>query len=90
MKKTLLILSILFVQVACFGADAPNVNNNNNGRYVMYMNPNVRADQFVLDTQTGKIWQMTAGKEGGVVFQQLLYDCYNNDKTFSGQYITPR
>lgn len=55
------------------------------------MNPLVRADQFVLDTQTGKIWQIVNNtKDGGIILQQVLYDCYNNDKTFSGSYITPR
>ena len=26
------------------------------GRYVLFSNPNVRADLFLLDTQTGRIW----------------------------------
>lgn len=56
----------------------------------MYMNPQFRGDQFVLDTQTGKIWQMVSSKDGGIIFQQVLYDCYNSDKTYSGIYTNPR
>lgn len=26
------------------------------GRYVIFSNPNVRADTFLVDTQTGKVW----------------------------------
>lgn len=56
MKKFLTILLIILAQTVCFSAEmtAPNPNN---GRYVMYMNPLVRADQFILDTKTGKVWQ---------------------------------
>lgn len=28
-------------------------------RYQLFVNPNVRADTFMLDTQTGKVWRLT-------------------------------
>ena len=28
------------------------------GRYQVFFNPNVRADTFLVDTETGKIWRM--------------------------------
>ena len=28
------------------------------GRYQIFFNPNVRADTFLVDTETGKIWRM--------------------------------
>lgn len=87
MKKFLTILLILSAQTVCFATETTTINN---GRYVMYMNPQFRGDQFVLDTQTGKIWQMVSTKDGAIIFQQMLYDCYNNDKTYSGSYTTPR
>jgi len=87
MKKFLTILLIVLIQTACFATETTTINN---GRYVMYMNPQIRADQFVLDTQTGKIWQMVKDKDGITLFQPVLYDCYNNDKTYSGSYTTPR
>ena len=29
------------------------------GGYQIYMNPNIRADQYLLDTKTGRTWQLT-------------------------------
>jgi hypothetical protein len=34
--------------------------NQDTGRYVMFSNPNVRADLFMIDTQTGRIWTRVA------------------------------
>lgn len=31
----------------------------NNGRYQIFMHPTFRADQYLLDTKTGRTWQMT-------------------------------
>lgn len=87
MKKFLIILLIILAQTTCFAEGTTTINN---GRYVMYMHPQFRGDQFVLDTQTGKIWQMVSTKDGGIIFQQVLYDCYNNDKSYSGSYTNPR
>lgn len=28
-------------------------------RFQIFFNPNVRADTFLVDTQTGKVWQLT-------------------------------
>ena len=44
------------------------------GRYQIVMNPQVRADTFLLDTATGKIWQMaklTDMKGEPVVWQYM-------------------
>jgi hypothetical protein len=30
-----------------------------NGRFQIFFNPNARADTFLLDTQTGKVWRLT-------------------------------
>lgn len=87
MKKFLVILLIVLMQTVCFAVETTTINN---GKYVMYMNTLVRTDQFVLDTQTGKIWQMVSDKDGGVIFQQVFYDCYTNDKKYSGSYAIPR
>jgi hypothetical protein len=54
------------------------------------MHPQIRADQYVLDTQTGKMWQVTVDKKGNIIFNPALYDCYNNDGTYSGRFANPR
>jgi hypothetical protein len=35
------------------------VPQNSCQRFVFVINPNMRADTFLLDTQTGKVWQRT-------------------------------
>ena len=35
-----------------------NSDNGNYERYKIYMNPNVRADQYLLDTKTGVVWHL--------------------------------
>ena len=37
----------------------PTETKMNPGRYQLVINPNVRADTFLLDTQTGRIWMPT-------------------------------
>ena len=34
-------------------------SQNNTGKYQIFMHPTYRADQFLLDTQSGRTWQMT-------------------------------
>ena len=34
--------------------------------------------------------EMAKTKEGSTIWQQLLFDCYNDDKTYSGRFVTPR
>lgn len=89
MKNFLTILLIILAQAACFSAETA-VPNTNNGRYVIYMNPQFRADQFVLDTKTGKAWQLVTDKNGTSLFQQIFYDCCKEDKTYSGRFTTPQ
>jgi hypothetical protein len=53
----LVILSLIvgFVAVASTPTTS-TVETKSQGRYQLVLNPNVRADVFLLDTQTGKIW----------------------------------
>lgn len=69
--KTLILLLIAFllfagiglaVQTAAPHAPAPAQTVSaatTPGRYQIVINPNLRADTFLLDTQDGKIWRMT-------------------------------
>ena len=82
MKKilTITIIFLSFFPNLCF---ANNTTNINNGRYVMYMNPQFRGDQFILDTKTGKIWRLVSqGKDNADIFEQVIYRNYDevNDK----------
>jgi hypothetical protein len=57
---------VLVVGIASFvmGQSAPtikppSVNASQVGRYQIFTNPNVRADTFLLDTETGSTWAQT-------------------------------
>lgn len=39
--------------------NAPSNAADRPGRYVIFYNPNVRADTFLLDTQSGRLWRHT-------------------------------
>lgn len=51
----------IFAFVAVLSAQAPSraiqTPSGPNQRYQIVMNPNMRADTFLLDTQTGRIWE---------------------------------
>jgi len=56
MKTIGIIASLLFlVSSAAMAQQAPAQRD---GRFVIMFSPLVRADTFLLDTATGKIWQM--------------------------------
>jgi hypothetical protein len=67
MLLKLIVLAVLMVGFARFVLSqtpkAPSVPSSQvsprteTGRYALISNPNVRADLFLLDTATGKIWQ---------------------------------
>lgn len=78
---------MLFFSTISFADQPTHVNN---GRYVMYQHPTFRADQYILDTQTGKVWQLVKTKEDTTVWDEMYFDCYTNDKTYSGRFVNPR
>lgn len=55
-------------------------------RYVI-VNPNGRlkaSTTFLLDTKTGKTWQLVESSNGGLSWEQKQYDWYKQDGTFGG------
>ncbi len=88
MKKFIIFFGLLFISCNICFADQPTQIVN--GRYVMYQHPTFRGEQYILDTKTGKTWQLVQTKEGITVWEQRLYDCYNDDKTYSGRFVNPK
>ena len=57
MKKILTYFGFVILVLAAFSFG--KYTQKEIGRYQIYMNPIVRADQLLLDTKTGRTWQFT-------------------------------
>lgn len=57
MKKFLTHFSIVVLLITAFAFG--KFSQKDNGRYQIFMHPTFRADEYLLDTQTGRTWQMT-------------------------------
>lgn len=62
------------------------------GRYVFGQVSMARADQYLLDTQSGRMWQIAKSKEGSMVLEPVLFvasdDGYSLLPTAVGQKIS--
>ena len=57
MKKYLIYFGIVILAIAAFAF--VKSSQKDIGRYQIFMHPTFRADEYLLDTQTGRTWQMT-------------------------------
>lgn len=78
MKRFLCLLLFLILSEASYAEQVPQ-QVSTNGRYVIIMNSIVRADQYLLDTKTGKVWQKTVDNNGDIYWKATRYD--NSDGT---------
>lgn len=67
MKFPLLALFAGFALLAAAQDKPANVLGSSTGRYVFGQTSQLRADQFLLDTQTGRIWRMVADGSGVIL-----------------------
>lgn len=83
MKKGLL---ILFCCLICqTGSFADTIQYPTNARYII-VNPNERASTtFLLDTKSGKTWQLVVDANNVNLWQQMEYDWYKQDGTYGGR-----
>lgn len=71
MKKFLIYFGIVILIIAAFSFGKSSQKDM--GRYQIFMHPTFRADEYLLDTQTGRTWQMTLQHDFIVMyFYQLL------------------
>lgn len=54
-KENLVLIGLVLFAIAFFIGQAVQ----SIGRYQIFMHPVVRADQYLLDTKTGRTWQIT-------------------------------
>ena len=52
--------------------------NINNRRYEIIMHPTYRADQYLLDTKTGKVWHLVEDKDKTLVWEPMFKLIPNN------------
>ena len=57
MKKKLNLLFVVILIVIAFLVGKSSQRER--GRFQIFMHPTFRADEFLLDTETGRTWQMT-------------------------------
>jgi len=57
MKKFLIYFGILILVIGAFAFG--KAFQKDVGRYQIFMHPVMRADEYLLDTQTDRTWQMT-------------------------------
>lgn len=84
MKKVLvlLILGLAFILPVVADTTYPS-----NARYVI-VNPNGRLQvrtTFLLDTKTGRTWQLVSTSDGGNMWQQMKHDVYNQEGVYFGE-----
>jgi hypothetical protein len=58
MRLRFLLLAILVNMLPAAGVSAQPTPGREFGRYQIFFSPHVRADTFLVDTQTGKVWQV--------------------------------
>jgi hypothetical protein len=57
-KKSLALLVFLLMALHFLLGEASAQEGEKFGRYQIVINPSMRADTFLLDTQSGKIWRL--------------------------------
>jgi len=50
------------------------VLGTNNGRFVFGQISNMRKDQYMLNTQTGRLWQIVQSKDKSIILQIVPYN----------------
>lgn len=74
MKKILLCVTLLGVSL--IGGEIA-VLSSDSGRYVYGQLSSVRADQFLLDTKTGRLWNMKVSEKGDALLQPVMIENVN-------------
>lgn len=86
MKKAIIIFSLLLLSVTYADTTYPT-----NARYVI-VNPNGRikaSSTFLLDTKTGKVWQLVTDLQNNTLWEQMSYDWYKQDGSYGGKTLKP-
>lgn len=80
-KKTIPLVFFIMLSIAAFSQDSVvGVLSSQGGRYVFGQISRMREDQFMLDTQTGQLWQMMlVGTNKAIRLCPVYYDVWGED-----------
>lgn len=68
------LLALILLAGPVFAQDKPSsILAAAGGRYVFGQISSMRADQYLLDTQTGRVWQLVTDKDGKLNLQPVPY-----------------
>ena len=70
MKRIVAGLMVLAV-VLLLSSSVRAERQSESGRYLIYTSPVMAKLTFLLDTQTGKVWQVVEDKNGNTVWQEM-------------------
>ena len=67
-----------------------NSNTDKNERYKIYMHPNIRADQYLLDTKTGVVWRIIEDDKKALIWEPMLKISANAEgvKRVTNEYLS--
>ena len=67
-------MKVFVLLLVCIGAVFGGQLSSQNGRFVYGQTSEVRADQFLLDTQTGQMWRMVKGKDDSTSLEPVVIE----------------
>lgn len=76
--KTRVFFALLFIANVAWGQDvkkAPRALSSESGRYVLGQISDSKIDQYLLDTKTGRVWQIQSAKrktESGREYEEYV------------------
>ncbi|RXJ89517.1 hypothetical protein CRV01_08560 [Arcobacter sp. CECT 8983] len=80
--KTITFISLLTILTTFSLAKESKILSSENGRYVLGQISEMRADQYLLDTKNGKVWNIVADKNGNKSLEPIeILDFYYDDKS---------
>ena len=85
MKRSF-VLAILLTSILLIGSSCTRTVPNNvseNGRFTIITSPHVQKATFLLDTKTGKTWNLQVDKDDYYVWADVNYEEYDDN----GEYI---
>lgn len=63
MKQVIVLLALIGMAIPA-GSQSTNSDCNGAGRFRIFYSPHMRQDTFMLDTETGEVWNLKVDEKG--------------------------